>query len=102
MQFAVKSPVIQNEKKPFVLFCTDKAQYSVEVGDSANGNMRRIINFLKSFDKTAGKLKARYDELLLRQSELLKEPYKAEKYIEQILACEKEIEQIKIQLLPQE
>lgn len=44
----------------------------------------------------------RYDELSVRQLELIKEPYKAEKYIEQIRACENEIERIKMELLLQE
>lgn len=50
--FAVVFPKHQDEKRPYIYLERDSNRYVVYLGDSANGNARRIIGKLKRFDRT--------------------------------------------------
>ncbi len=54
--FRVMLPELQNEKKPYILLCDEGEKYTVEMGSSAVGNARRVLNFISSFDKTREKI----------------------------------------------
>ncbi|MBQ8637033.1 MAG: sce7726 family protein [Clostridia bacterium] len=50
--FDVCTPLNQSSQKPYVLLRCNDIDYKLEVGNSASGNIKRITNFLKNFDKT--------------------------------------------------
>lgn len=54
--FSVKVPETQPEKKPYILLRDEGQEYSVEMGESAAGNARRIINFILAFEKVTERL----------------------------------------------
>ena len=98
LKYTVRTPEYQDENKPFFLLCSGDIQYAVEAGDITERRMQRLIRFLNSFDKTANKLKERYDKLLLRQSEIKKTQKNHNPYLEQIHVCENEVEKIRAEL----
>ena len=98
LKYTVRTPDYQDENKPFFLLCSGDIQYAVEAGDITERRMQRLIRFLNSFDKTANKLKERYDKLLMRQSEIKKTQKDHNPYLEQIHVCENEVEKIRAEL----
>ncbi len=48
--FKVLLPNTQSEKKPYVVLARLGVSYTVEMGDKAIGNKRRITNFIKKLD----------------------------------------------------
>ena len=54
--FIASLPDEQDEKKPVIVLCHGKEKYTVEMGDSPNGNARRVINFIKSYKKVYNEL----------------------------------------------
>lgn len=79
--FKVTIPETQNIKKPFVFIERLGAQYLISVGEKSNGNARRIINFLKKFDKVPNQILEQKNNLLRKEKRYKKEikmenPYK--------------------------
>ena len=62
LDFQVYSPEMQNKEKPFVLISWLETEYSIPMGNSPAGNARRIVNFLKKFDR----LKEKYEQRLIQ------------------------------------
>ena len=62
LDFQVYSPEMQNKEKPFVLISRLETEYSIPMGNSPAGNARRIVNFLKKFDR----LKEKYEQRLIQ------------------------------------
>ena len=54
--FRIMLPEVQDEKKPYILLCDEGEKYMVEMGGSAKGNARRVLNFISSFYKTREKI----------------------------------------------
>ncbi len=54
--FNIQFPDRQNYKKPFLYLERLGARYEVCMGDSASGNARRLINFIKSFSDLPEKI----------------------------------------------
>lgn len=69
--FAIIPPEVQSEKHPYILLCDEGETYEVEMGDSAKGNARRVLNFITSFQKVREKTKKAINELSARQRDLL-------------------------------
>ena len=61
---------MQNEKKTYILLCDEGEKYVVEMGNSAKGNARRVLNFITSFDKTREKINKSIVETMRRQQTL--------------------------------
>ena len=68
--FRVMLPEMQNEKKTYILLCDEGEKYMVEMGNSAKGNARRVLNFITSFDKTREKINKSIVETMRRQQTL--------------------------------
>ncbi len=54
--FSVVRPESQSENKPYVLLRHAGEDYPVEMGASAKGNARRVMNFISSFDKVIDRI----------------------------------------------
>lgn len=93
--FSVKLPEHQDMEKPFVILSRGKGSYTLQMGESANGNARRIINFLRSFEKSAEKLREASHKLIERQEQLTLELKKPEPYNEKIAECEMQIAELR-------
>ncbi len=68
--FRVTLPEVQNEKKPYILLCDEGEKYMVEMGGSAHGNARRVLNFITSLNKTREKITESMVETIRRQQTL--------------------------------
>lgn len=83
-------------QKPVIFLEKDNNKYMVSMGESTEGNAKRIINFLKRFNKTVDELREKSDKLKTRIKELeiliAKENHN---YETQITECEAEINAIK-------
>jgi hypothetical protein len=55
--FRLALPQPQDQKKPYILLCYSDQKYLVPMGDTPNGNARRVISMLKDFDKTLTEVK---------------------------------------------
>ncbi|MBR5232591.1 MAG: hypothetical protein IKW03_00125 [Clostridia bacterium] len=51
MDFTIVLPENQSDKKPYIYLQKDTNKFLVYMGDSAVGNAKRVINYLKRFDK---------------------------------------------------
>lgn len=51
MDFTIVLPENQSDKKPYIYLQKDTNRFLVYMGDSAVGNAKRVINYLKRFDK---------------------------------------------------
>lgn len=91
--FTVNMPDMQDEKKPRISVERLGIKYRLEVGHSASGNARRVINLIKKMGDYAIEAENKYQRDLLRKEELAKllKNSKSE-YIEKIKSCEEEIE----------
>lgn len=70
--FRIEIPEEQDNKKPYIKIFCDNMQYNLQLGVSASGNARRIINFLKGFDKTVANEQKKLDELINDKNEIEK------------------------------
>ena len=62
--FRIEIPKEQDNKKPYIKLLYDNMQYNLQVGTSSSGNARRIINFLKGFEKVVVKEQKKLDKLI--------------------------------------
>ncbi len=83
--FIAEFPNDQSEKNPVIVLCNGTETYQVEMGDSPNGNARRVINFIRSYQKV-------YKEL----EEEMKKTSKRIDSIEKILRSPDNTNQIKL------
>ncbi len=51
-EFQIITPLKQSLQKPFIYLSRLGVSYILELGNSAGGNVRRIVNFFEKFDKT--------------------------------------------------
>ncbi|RGG66782.1 hypothetical protein DWX11_05220 [Ruminococcus sp. AF18-29] len=71
------------------------ASFYIEMGSSANGNMRRITNFLKGFAKTADKIQERNKELQKRINDITNELKVKSPYTNSITECESKLRELR-------
>lgn len=76
----------------------NEIKYSVEMGDSTVGNIRRIVNSLKSFEKELIKIREIQEKKERRYVELMNEKDSENPYIVQINQCKREIEKLKCRI----
>lgn len=69
--------------------------FYTEMGSSANGNMRRIINFLKGFAKTADKIQERNKELQKQINDIINELKVKSPYTNSITECESKLRELR-------
>ncbi len=67
--FRILLPNEQDEKKPYILLERQHESYAVQMGESAKGNARRIINFLKNFNKTVESVLSNFRSAKERQKQ---------------------------------
>lgn len=93
--FKVCLPEKQNPEKPYILLERSNSKYYVEMGNSTDGNGRRIINFLKNFKKTYDKLEEYGKNLKKRKIQIEEEINKPEPYSQKIIECQKKADEIR-------
>lgn len=93
--FEIHLPENQNTEKPYIFLERGGGRYYVEMGDSAHGNIRRIINFLKGFGKTYNKLAEETERLKLHKMQIEAELAKPDPYSSQIEECQQQVDELK-------
>lgn len=98
MGFAVVIPGLKENEKMFLYLEQKQVQYKVEMGDSPNGNARRIINVLKNFDKVVEEDLKEMMRITERRKELqsiIAATKEESVYLKQLRQCKKEVENLK-------
>lgn len=94
--FRLTLPQPQDQKKPYVLLCYSDQKYLVPMGDTPNGNARRVINMLKEFDKTLTEVKEALNKANDRKRELLEMIANPDDtYTQRIAECEQEVAELR-------
>lgn len=91
--FKVKLPKTQGDKKKYIVLQRE-TDYLIEMGDSPSGNLKRISNFLKSFDKTVDKVQEQYANAQENETQILKQLSTPRKYETMLELCKKERDEI--------
>lgn len=94
--FSVILPTSQDVKKPYLHLEKDTNRYVVLLGDSANGNAKRIVGKLKRFDKVVEEIVKEIEvtkQAIHNNQQLLKQ--KNASYQKQIADLSDEIEEIR-------
>lgn len=84
---------LETSKYAICLIRNDVPFY-IEMGSAANGNMRRITNFLKEFAKTADKIQERNKELQKRINDITNELKVKSPYTNSITKCESKLREL--------
>jgi chromosome segregation ATPase len=94
--FRLALPQPQDQKKLYVLLCYSDQKYLVPMGDTPNGNARRVINMLKEFDKTLTEVKEALNKANDRKRELLEMIANPDDtYAQRIAECEQEVAELR-------
>lgn len=94
--FSIELPQAQSDTEPYILLCYSDQKYLVKMGDSPDGNARRIINTLKNFKKIADKDKEGFDKLATRKKELQKMLQSPDNsYKDRLAECQKEVAELR-------
>lgn len=94
--FIINIPNCQDTKKPFISLSRGGCNYLIEVSSKPSGNARRIINFLKSFQKQVEVENEVFQKQLKRQQEIDKIlSTKDNTYQHQLDLCLSELQEIK-------
>ena len=67
LDFVAYTPKIQYEKKPYYFVYRNGTHYPIEIGETVQGNVTRIMNFFKNFNKFGEKFKTKLLELQNRK-----------------------------------
>ena len=101
MGFSIVIPDFQEENKLCVYLTQEQTEYRVDMGESANGNVRRIINVLKDFEHIVDK---EFHEMTQTSKQIKELQYSLasqnenSKYSKQLREREKEVEEIKVMI----
>lgn len=95
--FVIKRPIKQDEKKPYLIASRLGVDYMIPVGNSESGNITRLKNFFKGFDKQLKKEQKTLDEMLARKEEIENHKCNSD-YVRAIQKCKTEIEEIDNQI----
>lgn len=96
--FSVFLPDNQDEKHPYVYLERLGTKYAVEMGTSAIGNARRIINYLKQFSELPKELENKKNETKVKISELKKVIAGTNPYITEINSLKQEVKKLKVSI----
>ena len=89
-------PQIQDAKKPYIFLYSQNEPFIVEMGSSANGNAKRIMNKIKGFHKVSDDALSACTKANGRRQELETALSNTDDgYIIKLRECEAEAEQIK-------
>ncbi len=91
IHFFLRFPDMQDENKPFVYFEYMDEKFEIELGNSTDGNIRRVLNFIKKFGKTVEKTA----ELIEKYENSIAD---TEKYLEKTSSYHGEIKELEAQL----
>mgnify|MGYP003310929385 CR=1 FL=1 len=71
MDFTIVLPENQSDKKPYIYLQKDTNRFLVYMGDSAVGNAKRVINYLKRFDKVCIELQENIAAMEKRKKDIM-------------------------------
>jgi cell shape-determining protein MreC len=91
--FRVLLPDEQDEKHPYILL-QKNTDYIVKMGNSPWGNIKRIVNFLKSFDKEINKINRQIEEYETRIIQIKNQLSSPNQYAEKLAECKRERDKI--------
>ena len=91
IHFFLRFPDMQDEKKPFVYFEYMDEKFEIELGNSTDGNIRRVLNFIKKFGKTVEKTA----ELIEKYENSIAD---TEKYLKKTSSYHSKIKELEAQL----
>jgi hypothetical protein len=91
--FRVLLPNEQDEKHPYILL-QKNTDYIVKMGNSPWGNIKRIVNFLKSFDKEINKINRQIEEYETRIIQIKNQLSSPNQYAEKLAECKRERDKI--------
>ena len=84
-----------NKKKKNIYLIKNGIKYAIEMGNSSVGNIRRIVNQLKGFDKELVKIREKQEQKKRRYNQLSIEKDINNPYVEQIKECKRMCELLK-------
>ena len=89
LEFVCYTPKMQHDKKPYFLAFRNGTHYPIELGETVQGNVTRIMNFFKTFNKFNERFNNRLIEMQTKKSQAeieIKEPLKYESLLETAIA----------------
>lgn len=102
LDFNVTPPNEQDIKNPYIYIERQNIKYKINIGNSNSGNARRIINFLKQFDKHSDEIYKRKENLYKEKDEHIKNINKNTDYKTQIDILQTEIADLKKEIIESE
>ena len=93
IDFDIKSPEKQDEKKPYIIAKRLGVEYMIPMSDKATGNLQRIKNFFTGFNKQVIKDTENLDKMKERKKQI-ENHHSNFKYKDEIKKCKKEIEEL--------
>lgn len=93
--FEIRNSSNLEKSKYAICLIRNDVSFYIEMGSSANGNMRRIINFLKGFAKTADKIQERNKELQKQINDITNELKVKSPYTNSITECESKLKELR-------
>lgn len=85
-------------KEKWFVYLEKNGRHTIDMGDSEQGIIVRLDNFLEGFNKHIKKLQNELDELMLRKKHIIKELEKKDSYSKDIEKLHKELEEIDTRL----
>lgn len=86
-----------SKEKPYIII-EKNGHYEVEMSENENGNLIRIDNFIKSFDKTLSKLEQRLKDINERKERIKEDLFKKDDTADQINELNKELKKVEERL----
>lgn len=99
LDFSVICPAKQPEDKPYVLLERNGVRYMIQTGKSAAGNLRRLANFFRKFETMVKRDAVTVTRLKERRRNIENQGAIPDRYSQQVAECEKEIEQLRAQIV---
>ena len=93
-EFTMRTPSMQSEKKPFVVFERLRVAYALEVGESVVGNVRRFVNFFARFEEIVATEIKVLEEMKVKRRDLEAQLAAPRSYRQQIEQCTRERDEL--------
>lgn len=83
-----------SDKKMFVVLRRSNIEYLLELSTSPSGNIKRIVNFLKRFNRTVESERKSYEKLLNEYNEAKTALNLPNKHYEELLSCKQDLSEL--------
>ena len=96
--FDISSPQVQIDKKPVFWISKNGASYSIECGETAAGNAKRVTNFLQKLPDYIADLKQKYEDKKVVLEQLQEGGLKKNPYFDDLKRLENEVKRLRIEI----